>query len=260
MSSPGLQALELCLGARARSVAPPSPPPLPPSPPSPPPPPLHPPYASISHAVQVAMNQINAVGVAYRAQLDELKTSIVLGDKKMNQTEMLAQGQEYHNKARAELDRLLSPFRPDEMLHRAKVASMDSIGIKEAYVADRRRQLLSTSGSRPRSRSPAGKGKDNGKSMDKDKGMDKGNGNGNGTGKGMDKGKGLELLEPCPSTSRALLLQELRDKIDQVVNRGFDETLPALELEVLDEVTTLLERVRTVLRCRQYQLRFGVQA
>ena len=259
MSSPGLQALELGLGARARSAAPPSPPPLPPSPPSPPPP-LDPPDASISHAVQVLMNQINAVGVAYRAQLDELKTSIVLGDKKMNQTEMLAQGQEYHNKARAELDRLLSPFRPDEMLHRAKVASMDSIGIKEAYVADRRRQLLSTSGSRPRSRSPAGKGKDNGKSMDKDKGMDKGNGNGNGTGKGMDKGKGLELLEPCPSTSRALLLQELRDKIDQVVNRGFDETLPALELEVLDEVTPLLERVHTVLRCRQYQLRVGVQA
>ena len=202
------------------------------------------------------MNQINAVGVVYRAQLDELKTSIVLGDKKMNHTEMLAQGQEYHKEARAELDRLLSPFRPDEMLHRAKVASMDSIGIKEAYVADRRRQLLSTSGSRPRSRSPAGKGKDNGKSMDKDKGMDKGNGNGNGTGKGMDKGKGLELLEPCPSTSRALLLQELRDKIDQVVNRGFDETLPALELEVLDEVTPLLERVHTVLRCRQYQLRW----
>ena len=259
MSSPGLQALEVCLGARARSAAPPSPPPLPPSPPSPPPP-LHPPYASISHAVQVAMNQIDAVGVVYRSRLDGLKTSIVLGDKKMNQTEMLAQGQEYHNKARAELDRLLSLFRPDEMLHRAKVASMDSIGIKEAYVADRRRQLLSTSGSRPRSRSPAGKGKDNGKSMDKDKGMDKGNGNGNGTGKGMDKGKGLELLEPCPSTSRALLLQELRDKIDQVVNRGFDETLPALELEVLDEVTTLLERVHTVLRCRQYQLRFGVQA
>ena len=259
MSSPGLPALELCLGARARSAAPPSPPPLPPSPPSPPPP-LHPPYALISHAVQVAMNQIDAVGVVYRSRLDELKTSIVLGDEKMNQTEMLAQGHEYHNKARAELDRLLSPFRPDEMLHRAKVASMDSIGIKEAYVVDRRRQLLSTSGSRPRSRSPAGKGKDNGKSMDKDKGMDKGNGNGNGTGKGMDKGKGLELLEPIPSTSRALLLQELRDKIDQVVNRGFDETLPALELEVLDEVTTLLERVRTVLRCRQYQLRFGVQA
>ena len=214
------------------------------------------------------MNQIDAVGVVYRAQLDELKTSIVLGDKKMNQTEMLAQGQEYHNKARAELDRLLSPFRPDEMLHRAKVASMDSIGIKDAYVADRRRQLLSTSGSRPRSRSPVGKSKDNGKGMDKDKGMDKGNGNGNGMGKGMDKGKGLELLEPIPSTSRALiLLQELRDKMDQVLNRGFDKTLPALELEVLDEVTPLLERVHMMLErifaiCRQHQLSlsFGDQA
>jgi hypothetical protein len=241
MSSSGLEALELCLGARARSVAPPSPPPLlPPSPPSPPP--LHPPHALISHAVQVAMNQIDAVGVVYRAQLDELK------NKKLNHTEMLSQGQEHHKKARAELDRLLSPFRPDEMLHRAKVAS--------------------TSGSRPRSRSPAGKGKDNGKSMDKDKGMDKGNGSGNGIGKGMDKGKGLELLEPIPSTSRALiLLQELRDKMDQVLNRGFDKTLPALELEVLDEVTPLLERVHMMLErifaiCRQHQLSlsFGDQA
>ena len=235
MSSPGLQALEVCLGARARSAAPPSPPPLPPSPPSPPPP-LHPPYALISHAVQVAMNQIDAVGVVYRSRLDELKTSIVLGDKKMNQTEMLAQGQEYHNKARAELDRLLSPFRPDEMLHRAKVASMDSIGIKEAYVADRRRQLLSTSGSRPRSRSPAGKGKDNGKSMDKDKGMDKGKDKGKGMGKGMDKGKvSLEL-------QRASAVLELRQKMEHVFCRAQGKTLAALQLEVLDAVTPLLEQ------------------
>jgi hypothetical protein len=209
MSSSGLQALELCLGARARSVAPPSPPPLlPPSPPSPPP--LHPPHALISHAVQVAMNQIDAVGVVYRAQLDELK------NKKLNHTEMLSQGQEHHKKARAELDRLLSPFRPDEMLHRAKVAS--------------------TSGSRPRSRSPAGKGKDNGKSMDKDKGMDKGKDKGKGMGKGMDKGKvSLEL-------QRASAVLELRQKMEHVFCRAQGKTLAALQLEVLDAVTPLLEQ------------------
>ena len=225
-----MQALELRFGAQARSAAPPSPPPLPPSPP-----PLHPLHpllldsALISHAVQVAMDQIDAVGVVYRARLVELKTSIVLGDKEMNQTEMLAQGQEYHKEARAELDRLLSPFRQDEMLHRAKVASMDSVGIKDAYVAKRRRQLLSTSGSRPRSRSPAGKGKDNGKSMDNDKGMDTGNDNGNGMGKGMDKGKGLELLEPIHGITRASLLQELRDKMAQVLTSFADQELVVIQ-------------------------------
>ena len=59
--------------------------------------------------------------------------------------------------------------------------------------------LLSTSGSRQRSRSPAGKGKDNGKSMDKDTGMDKGNDNGNGMGKGMDKSKSLEHINAIKS-------------------------------------------------------------
>ena len=84
--------------------------------------------------------------------------------------------------------------------------------------------LLSTSGSRTRSRSPAGKGKDNGKSMDKDKGMDKGKDKGKGMGKGMHKGKDLELLDLHSEVITFLELQreravlELRHKMEQVFN------------------------------------------
>jgi hypothetical protein len=96
--------------------------------------------------------------------------------------------------------------------------------------------LLSTSGSRQRSRSPAGKGKDNGKSMDKDKGMDKGKDKGKGMGKGMDKGKvSLEL-------QRAMAVLELRQKMEHVFCRAQGKTLAALQLEVLDAVTPLLEQ------------------
>ena len=96
--------------------------------------------------------------------------------------------------------------------------------------------LLSTSGSRQRSRSPAGKGKDNGKSMDKDKGMDKGKDKGKGMGKGMDKGKvSLEL-------QRASAVLELRQKMEHVFCRAQGKTLAALQLEVLDAVTPLLEQ------------------
>ena len=96
--------------------------------------------------------------------------------------------------------------------------------------------LLSTSGSRQRSRSPAGKGKDNCKSMDKDKGMDKGKDKGKGMGKGMDKGKvSLEL-------QRARAVLELRQKMEHVFCRAQGKTLAALQLEVLDAVTPLLEQ------------------
>ena len=92
------------------------------------------------------------------------------------------------------------------------------------------------SGSRQRSRSPAGKGKDNGKSMDKDKGMDKGKDKGKGMGKGMDKGKvSLEL-------QRASAVLELRQKMEHVFCRAQGKTLAALQLEVLDAVTPLLEQ------------------
>ena len=92
------------------------------------------------------------------------------------------------------------------------------------------------SGSRQRSRSPAGKGKDNGKSMDKDKGMDKGKDKGKGMGKGMDKGKvSLEL-------QRARAVLELRQKMEHVFCRAQGKTLAALQLEVLDAVTPLLEQ------------------
>ena len=95
---------------------------------------------------------------------------------------------------------------------------------------------LLSSGSRQRSRSPAGKGKDNGKSMDKDKGMDKGKDKGKGMGKGMDKGKvSLEL-------QRARAVLELRQKIEHVFCRAQGKTLAALQLEVLDAVTPLLEQ------------------
>ena len=95
---------------------------------------------------------------------------------------------------------------------------------------------LLSSGSRQRSRSPAGKGKDNGKSMDKDKGMDKGKDKGKGMGKGMDKGKvSLEL-------QRAMAVLELRQKTEHVFYRAQGKTLAALQLEVLDAVTPLLEQ------------------
>ena len=95
---------------------------------------------------------------------------------------------------------------------------------------------LLSSGSRQRSRSPAGKGKDNGKSMDKDKGMDKGKDKGKGMGKGMDKGKvSLEL-------QRARAVLELRQKMEHVFCRAQGKTLAALQLEVLDAVTPLLEQ------------------
>ena len=95
---------------------------------------------------------------------------------------------------------------------------------------------LLSSGSRQRSRSPAGKGKDNGKSMDKDKGMDKGKDKGKGMGKGMDKGKvSLEL-------QRARAVLELRHKMEHVFCRAQGNTLAALQLEVLAAVTPLLVR------------------
>ena len=81
---------------------------------------------------------------------------------------------------------------------------------------------LLSSGSRQRSRSPAGKGKDNGKSMDKDKGMDKGK-------------VSLEL-------QRASAVLELRQKMEHVFCRAQGKTLAALQLEVLDAVTPLLEQ------------------
>jgi len=96
--------------------------------------------------------------------------------------------------------------------------------------------FLYASGSRERSRSPAGKGKDNGKSMDKDKGMDKGKNKGKGMGKGMDKGKvSLEVR-------RAMAVLELRQKMEHVFCRAQGKTLAALQLEVIDAVTPLLEQ------------------
>ena len=57
--------------------------------------------------------------------------------------------------------------------------------------------------------------------------MNKGKDNGKGMGTGMDK---------------AIILQELHDKIEQVFSRAHDKTLPALKREVLDEVGPLLIR------------------
>ena len=192
--------------------------------------------AEISHQVQLTLDQIDALGTAYRAKLSELKTCVILGPQEIGQQEYIEFTQMYKEETHAELDRLLSKFRPVEMLDRAKVASLGLEEVDEAYIANGRRPLLSSCESRFRSRSPAGKGKDNGKSKvheqgecptGKGKGMNKGKDNGKGMGTGMDK---------------AIILQELHDKIEQIFSRAQDKTLPALKREVLDEVGPLLIR------------------
>ena len=192
--------------------------------------------AEISHQVQLTLDQIDALGTAYRAKLSELKTCVILGPQEIGQQEYIEFTQMYKEETHAELDRLLSKFRPVEMLDRAKVASLGLEEVDEAYIANGRRPLLSSCESRFRSRSPAGKGKDNGKSKvheqgecptGKGKGMNKGKDNGKGMGTGMDK---------------AIILQELHDKIEQIFSRAHDKTLPALKREVLDEVGPLLIR------------------
>ena len=192
--------------------------------------------AEISHQVQLTLDQIDALGTAYRAKLSELKTCVILGPQEIGQQEYIEFTQMYKEETHAELDRLLSKFRPVEMLDHAKVASLGLEEVDEAYIANGRRPLLSSCESRFRSRSPAGKGKDNGKSKvheqgecptGKGKGMNKGKDNGKGMGTGMDK---------------AIILQELHDKIEQVFSRAHDKTLPALKREVLDEVGPLLIR------------------
>ena len=192
--------------------------------------------AEISHQVQLTLDQIDALGTAYRAKLSELKTCVILGPQEIGQQEYIEFTQMYKEETHAELDRLLSKFRPVEMLDRAKVASLGLEEVDEAYIANGRRPLLSSCESRFRSRSPAGKGKDNGKSKVhaqgqcpccKGRGMNKGKDNGKGMGTSMDK---------------AILLQELHDKIEQVFSRAHDKTLPALKREVLDEVGPLLIR------------------
>ena len=192
--------------------------------------------AEISHQVQLTLDQIDALGTAYRAKLSELKTCVILGPQEIGQQEYIEFTQMYKEETHAELDRLLSKFRPVEMLDHAKVASLGLEEVDEAYIANGRRPLLSSCESRFRSRSPAGKGKDNGKSKvheqgecptGKGKGMNKGKDNGKGMGTGMDK---------------AIILQELHDKIEQIFSRAHDKTLPALKREVLDEVGPLLIR------------------
>ena len=192
--------------------------------------------AEISHQVQLTLDQIDALGTAYRAKLSELKTCVILGPQEIGQQEYIEFTQMYKEETHAELDRLLSKFRPVEMLDHAKVASLGLEEVDEAYIANGRRPLLSSCESRFRSRSPAGKGKDNGKSKVheqgqcpccKGRGMNKGKDNGKGMGTRMDK---------------AILLQELHDKIEQVFSRAHDKTLPALKREVLDEVGPLLIR------------------
>ena len=192
--------------------------------------------AEISHQVQLTLDQIDALGTAYRAKLSELKTCVILGPQEIGQQEYIEFTQMYKEETHAELDRLLSKFRPVEMLDRAKVASLGLEEVDEAYIANGRRPLLSSCESRFRSRSPAGKGKDNGKSKvheqgecptGKGKGMNKGKDNGKGMGTGMDK---------------AIILRELHDKIEQIFSRAHDKTLPALKREVLDEVGPLLIR------------------
>ena len=192
--------------------------------------------AEISHQVQLTLDQIDALGTAYRAKLSELKTCVILGPQEIGQQEYIEFTQMYKEETHAELDRLLSKFRPVEMLDHAKVASLGLEEVDEAYIANGRRPLLSSCESRFRSRSPAGKGKDNGKSKVheqgqcpccKGRGMNKGKDNGKGMGTGMDK---------------AIILQELHDKIEQIFSRAHDKTLPALKREVLDEVGPLLIR------------------
>ena len=192
--------------------------------------------AAIKNEVQLTMDQIDALGTAYRAKLSELKTCVILGPQEIGQQEYIEFTQMYQEETHAELDRLLSKFRPVEMLDHAKVASLGLEEVDEAYIANGRRPLLSSCESRFRSRSPAGKGKDNGKSKVheqgqcpccKGRGMNKGKDNGKGMGTGMDK---------------AIILQELHDKIEQIFSRAQDKTLPALKREVLDEVGPLLIR------------------
>ena len=188
--------------------------------------------AEISHQVQLTLDQIDALGTAYRAKLSELKTCVILGPQEIGQQEYIEFTQMYKEETHAELDRLLSKFRPVEMLDHAKVASLGLEEVDEAYIANGRRPLLSSCESRFRSRSPAGKGKDNGKSKVHEQGECP-TGKGKGMNKGKDNGKGM---------GKAILLQELHDKIEQVFSRAHDKTLPALKREVLDEVGPLLIR------------------
>ena len=188
--------------------------------------------AEISHQVQLTLDQIDALGTAYRAKLSELKTCVILGPQEIGQQEYIEFTQMYKEETHAELDRLLSKFRPVEMLDHAKVASLGLEEVDEAYIANGRRPLLSSCESRFRSRSPAGKGKDNGKSKVHEQGECP-TGKGKDMNKGKDNGKGM---------GKAILLQELHDKIEQVFSRAHDKTLPALKREVLDEVGPLLIR------------------
>lgn len=192
--------------------------------------------AEISHQVQLTLDQIDALGTAYRAKLSELKTCVILGPQEIGQQEYIEFTQMYQEETHAELDRLLSKFRPVEMLDHAKVASLGLEEVDEAYIANGRRPLLSSCESRFRSRSPAGKGKDNGKSKVHEQGECP-TGKGKGMNKGKDNGKGMGT-----SMDKAILLQELHDKIEQVFSRAHDKTLPALKREVLDEVGPLLIR------------------
>ena len=192
--------------------------------------------AEISHQVQLTLDQIDALGTAYRAKLSELKTCVILGPQEIGQQEYIEFTQMYKEETHAELDRLLSKFRPVEMLDHAKVASLGLEEVDEAYIANGRRPLLSSCESRFRSRSPAGKGKDNGKSKVHEQGECP-TGKGKGMNKGKDNGKGMGT-----SMDKAILLQELHDKIEQVFSRAHDKTLPALKREVLDEVGPLLIR------------------
>ena len=188
--------------------------------------------AAIKNEVQLTMDQIDALGTAYRAKLSELKTCVILGPQEIGQQEYIEFTQMYKEETHAELDRLLSKFRPVEMLDHAKVASLGLEEVDEAYIANGRRPLLSSCESRFRSRSPAGKGKDNGKSKVHEQGECP-TGKGKDMNKGKDNGKGM---------GKAILLQELHDKIEQVFSRAHDKTLPALKREVLDEVGPLLIR------------------
>ena len=201
--------------------------------------------AAIKNEVQLTMDQIDALGTAYRAKLSELKTCVILGPQEIGQQEYIEFTQMYKEETHAELDRLLSKFRPVEMLDHAKVASLGLEEVDEAYIANGRRPLLSSCESRFRSRSPAGKGKDNGKSKVheqgqcpccKGRGMNKGKDNGKGMGTSMDKAR------TRARTTAMSILQELHDKIEQIFSRAQDKTLPALKREVLDEVGPLLIR------------------
>ena len=86
--------------------------------------------AEISHQVQLTLDQIDALGTAYRAKLSELKTCVILGPQEIGQQEYIEFTQMYKEETHAELDRLLSKFRPVEMLDRAKVASVRMYGTR----------------------------------------------------------------------------------------------------------------------------------